>query len=78
MLWRTSELKQDDVEPIILVGAQGGKIVHLAFSNESKQLASASWDGSIGLWQLENDPENTELHSRFIRGHEGPVNAVQP
>ena len=69
MLWRTSELKQDDVEPIILRGHKG-KIVHLAFSNESKQLASASWDGSIGLWQIEN-AENTEVHSRFIRGHEG-------
>ena len=31
MLWRTSELKQDNVEPIILRGHKG-KIVHLAFS----------------------------------------------
>ena len=76
MLWRTSELKHDDSEPIILRGHKG-KIVHLAFSNESKQLASASWDGSIGLWRLGNNPENVGADSRFIRGHEGPVNAVQ-
>ena len=76
MLWQTSKLNRDDVEPIILQGHRG-KVVHLAFSNDGKQLASASWDGSIGIWPLEGGPSNAEVDSRFIRGHEGPVNAVQ-
>jgi cytochrome c len=40
-------------------------------------LASASWDGSIGIWPLDAGPEKAELGVRFITGHEGPVNAVQ-
>ena len=40
-------------------------------------LASASWDGSIGIWPLDAGPETAELGVRFIKGHEGPVNAVQ-
>ena len=40
-------------------------------------LASASWDGSIGIWPLDEGPEKAELGVRFITGHDGPVNAVQ-
>ena len=40
-------------------------------------LASASWDGSIGIWPLGGGPEKAESSVRFIKGHEGPVNAVQ-
>lgn len=40
-------------------------------------LASASWDGSIGIWPLDAGLDNAEGNVRFITGHEGPVNAVQ-
>ena len=51
-LWTEEARSQEDPEPIILSGHRG-KIVNLAFSADGGLLASASWDGSIGLWPLE-------------------------
>lgn len=47
-----------------------GKVMSLAVSPDKTLIASASWDGSIGLW-----PVNGGL-ARFLDGHAGPVNDV--
>ena len=51
--------------------------MNLAFSDDGSLLASASWDGSIGLWPLDRGPEAAAEDSRFVLGHDGPVNMVQ-
>lgn len=43
-----------------------GKVMDLAVAPDGR-IASASWDGTIGL----SDPQ-----PRFLKGHDGPVNAV--
>ncbi len=44
-----------------------GRIWSVAFSPDGKWIASASWDGTIGLWQ----PNGRNI--RFLRGHNGLV-----
>jgi WD40 repeat protein len=44
-----------------------GRINGVAFSPDGKWIASASWDGTIGLWQ----PNGRNI--RFLRGHNGVV-----
>jgi len=44
-----------------------GRIWRVAFSPDGKWIASASWDGTIGLWQ----PNGRNI--RFLRGHNGLV-----
>ena len=39
----------------------------VAFSPDGKWIASASWDGTIGLWQ----PNGRNI--RFLRGHNGAI-----
>ena len=60
---------KDDAEPVILSGHKG-KVVGLSFAPDGSQLASASWDGSIGLWQMEG--EAAPRLDRFVTGHELP------
>lgn len=48
-----------------------GKIISLAVSPDRRLLASASWDGTIGIWDLTG---NTPPH--FLKGHTANVNAV--
>jgi len=48
-----------------------GKVAALAQSPDGALLASASWDGSIGLWPLTG-----EAAPRFLKGHDAGVNAV--
>ena len=51
-----------------------GKVVDLAQSRPTGPwLASASWDGTIGLWPLGGD---AAAPARFLAGHEAGVNAV--
>ncbi|SNR62184.1 c-type cytochrome [Puniceibacterium sediminis] len=45
-----------------------GKVMSLVVSPDGALIASASWDGSIGLWPLSGDVP------RFLHGHAGPVN----
>lgn len=54
-----------------LTGHQG-KVAGLAVSPDGALLASASWDGSIGLWPLVA-PDGAP---RFLQGHGSGVNAV--
>ena len=49
-----------------------GKIANIIFSADSKLMASASWDGYLRVWSLEDMSLIAEL-----AGHLGPVNAVQ-
>jgi len=52
--------------PTMLEGHKA-PIVAVAFSPDGKWIASASWDGTIGLWQ----PNGRNI--RFLRGHNGVV-----
>ena len=65
----TAQLGQETPQPVILRGHKG-KIVDLAFSHDGKTLASASWDGSIGIWPLAVAAGDVSYSSRFIKGHE--------
>ncbi len=48
-----------------------GRIVDLALAPDGTTLVSASWDGSLGLWDLTG-----AAPARFLTGHGAPVNAV--
>ena len=50
-----------------------GKVVELAISPDKRLLASASWDGSIGLWSLDSSGDKTPV---FLNGHTAGVNAL--
>ena len=65
MLWRTSELNQDNAEPIILRGHKG-KIVHLAFSNDVNIWHRPVGMALLALWRLENDPENARVIAALL------------
>ncbi|SFA91199.1 cytochrome c [Poseidonocella pacifica] len=47
-----------------------GKVASLALSPKADLIASASWDGTIGLWPVGGGPP------RFLEGHDGAVNDV--
>lgn len=47
-----------------------GKVTALAVSPDGATIASASWDGTIGLWPLDGGPP------QFLSGHSGGVNDV--
>ena len=66
MLFRTS----GEHNPMLLSG-HSGPIVHVAFSPDDKWLATASWDGRVGLWDA-----RTGRRTAFLRGHKGGVQRV--
>ncbi|MDU8912443.1 c-type cytochrome [Aestuariicoccus sp. MJ-SS9] len=47
-----------------------GKVMGIAVSPDDALIATASWDGTVGLW-----PTGAG-EARFLRGHGGPVNDV--
>jgi cytochrome c len=70
-LWRVDDLKKPDIAPLpIPLDGHTAKIIHLAFSSDSTQLASSSWDRRIGIWDVQ---KGTRI--RFLKGHRGLVNA---
>lgn len=59
------------------LGAHKGKVQGLALSPDGELVASASWDGTIGLWPLSGDkPSTAQLAGRLLRGHAAGVNDV--
>jgi cytochrome c len=63
--------KDNEIEPFIL-GKHKGKIVDLDFSRNGKYLLSASWDGSVGIWDIKK-----RKNIKFLKGHKGPVYSVK-
>ena len=55
------------------LGTHKGKVMELAVSPDKSLLASASWDGSIGLWALDASGEEEPV---FLNGHTAGVNAL--
>src|SRR3954447_5139938 len=51
--------------------ARTDRITALAYSPDGTTLASASWDGTITLWDI-----NSGQPRRTLAGHVGPVNGV--
>jgi WD40 repeat protein/serine/threonine protein kinase len=54
-------------QPLLLKG-HTFRVYNLAFSPDEKLLATASWDSSVGLWDL-----STGKNKAFLRGHTGFV-----
>jgi len=54
------------------LGSHAGKVIALDATADGRMAASASWDGTVGLWPL--DPEGGA--PRFLQGHDAGVNAV--
>jgi dipeptidyl aminopeptidase/acylaminoacyl peptidase len=52
--------------------ANVGRVFAVAFTPDSKTLASASWDGDIRLWDVA-----TRKEVRRFSGHDGPVSALR-
>jgi len=52
------------------LGGHKGKVAGLAVSPDGAWIASASWDGTIGLWPAGGGA------GRFLDGHDGPVTDV--
>ena len=63
--------KNEEIQPIRL-GNHSGKIADLEFSSDGKFLLSASWDGTVGVWDLK---KRQKIHS--LVGHKGPVYSVK-
>jgi cytochrome c len=66
-----------------ILGKHKGKVVDLEYSPKAGLVASASWDGSIGLWPLSTNigdalypPLRLGAKDRFITGHSQGVNDV--
>ncbi len=58
----------------IEIGSHQGKITDIAAHGPSKQFATASWDGTIGIW-LKTDP-TFKFSKTVLEGHRQGVNAV--
>ena len=73
LLWSLNDINRgnEEIQPIRL-GNHRGKIADLEFSKNGRYLLSASWDGTVGVWDLK---ERKKIHS--LVGHKGPVYSVQ-
>ena len=78
LLWSVADIRRhkDEVVPFVLQG-HFGKIVDFTFSSDGRYLASASWDGFIGLWDMALARNQLDQIPIMFRGHDGPVNDVQ-
>ncbi|MDA8747466.1 c-type cytochrome [Litoreibacter sp.] len=63
-----------------LVAKHQGKITDIAIGPDGQTVATASWDGAIGLWLVigdENRPlEDWGVIGKWLKGHKAGVNAV--
>jgi len=73
LLWSLNDINREneEIQPIRL-GNHRGKIADLEFSKNGRYLLSASWDGTVGVWDLK---ERKKIRS--LVGHKGPVYSVQ-
>ncbi len=77
LLWDLAAFTPDGPAPVpVVIQAHKGKIVHLAFSDDSRFLAAASWDGSASVWSLSDIEAGRSVPVHRLQGHDGPVNAV--
>ncbi|MCB1342736.1 MAG: c-type cytochrome [Pseudooceanicola sp.] len=53
-----------------VLGEHQGKVMALAVAPDGDTVASASWDGTIGLWPLDGTP------GTLLKGHDQGVNAL--
>ena len=53
-----------------VLGQHDGKVAHLAVSPDGTRIASASWDGAIGVWARDGSA------GQMLRGHAQGVNTV--
>ncbi|HRE21811.1 MAG TPA: c-type cytochrome [Rhabdaerophilum sp.] len=60
----------DGTSPVRVLEGHQGPIAGLSAGGKGRSLASASWDGSVRLWNLGDGT------SRVLGEHRGPVNAV--
>ena len=69
LLWPLDKISKnnEEIEPIRL-GNHRGKVADLDFSKDGKFLLTASWDGTVGVWDLSQRKKIMSL-----RGHKGPV-----
>ena len=63
------------------IGTHGGKITDIEFHAANRQFATASWDGTIGVWSMVDFLGTTTnksfgFHSSFLKGHKQGVNDV--
>ena len=60
------------------LGAHLGKIADVAAGPDGETIATASWDGSIGVWIVirSGDPARWNTLTKKLDGHEAGVNAV--
>lgn len=73
--WRTPTVGQ-------VLGLHKGKVMSLAISRTAGMIASASWDGTIGLWAIPAEanggivPVRADPAPLFLKGHRQGVNDV--
>ena len=69
LLWSLEKIRNnnEEIEPIKL-GNHRGKIADLDFSKDGKFLLTASWDGTIGIWDT-----SKRKKIMLLKGHKGPV-----
>lgn len=65
------------VKPFFEWPAHFASVTALLFLGDTKQLVSASEDGTVRLWDLNDlDPNQLEYQSLSLIGHQGPIRAV--
>jgi WD40 repeat protein/tRNA A-37 threonylcarbamoyl transferase component Bud32 len=52
------------------------RVGRLRFSPDGKTLASAGWDGMLGLWDVASLPEGELLKGELLSGHYGRIHGV--